>query len=196
MGLGDFLKIPNFSPLSRCGNLTTATRQSLHWQQLLEKVARPDWWSILTPHVGESGFWKPWQFCLWNPESWVLDSGFQFKDSSIQSRMQFPLRLESSTWNQESMALNSESKTVLDSLGFPYMERILVVLYRWNEPFIREIKQFQCLFIVFQFHYKSSQFFHATERSVGSHLIGEQMITIIRPPDFFLKSWLFEKKTV
>ena len=86
------------------------------------------------------------------------------------------------------MALNSESKTVLDSLGFPYMERILVVLYRRNEPFIREIKQFQCLFIVFQFHYKSSQTFHATERSVGSHLIGEQMITIIRPPDFLLKS--------
>ena len=34
------------------------------------------------------------------------------------------------------MALNSESKTLLDSLGFPYMELILVVLYRGNEPMI------------------------------------------------------------
>ena len=30
-----------------------------------------------SPHVRESGFRNPGIFCLWNPESWALESGIQ-----------------------------------------------------------------------------------------------------------------------
>ena len=33
--------------------------------------------------VRESGFWNPWNFCLWNPESWALESGIQLKESEF-----------------------------------------------------------------------------------------------------------------
>ena len=33
--------------------------------------------SHVSPHVRESGFRNPGIFCLWNPESWALESGIQ-----------------------------------------------------------------------------------------------------------------------
>ena len=33
--------------------------------------------TLLSPHVRESGFRNPGILCLWNPESWALESGIQ-----------------------------------------------------------------------------------------------------------------------
>ena len=38
---------------------------------------------MISPHVRESGFPNPGKFCLWNPESWGLESGIQLKESGI-----------------------------------------------------------------------------------------------------------------
>ena len=40
-----------------------------------------------SPHAGESEFWKPRNFCLWNPKSWALESGIQLKESGIPLRI-------------------------------------------------------------------------------------------------------------
>ena len=34
---------------------------------------------LISPHVRESGFRNPRIFCLWNPESWALESGILLK---------------------------------------------------------------------------------------------------------------------
>ena len=47
--------------------------------------------SPISPHVRKSGFCNPRKFCLWNPESWALESGVQLKESGIQA-----------DWNPES----------------------------------------------------------------------------------------------
>ena len=39
--------------------------------------------SNISPHVRESGIRNPANFCFWNPESWVLESGIQLKESGI-----------------------------------------------------------------------------------------------------------------
>ena len=75
-----------------------------------------------SPHVKESGFRNPGNFCNWNPESWALESGIQVYESRIPItiRIRNPSStekdLESSNWNPESTAWNPESKSVLDSL--------------------------------------------------------------------------------
>ena len=38
-------------------------------------------------HVRESGFWNRGNFCLWNLESWALESGIQLKESGILLRI-------------------------------------------------------------------------------------------------------------
>ena len=38
---------------------------------------------MTSPHVGESGFLNSEKFCLWNAESWALESGIQLKESGI-----------------------------------------------------------------------------------------------------------------
>ena len=38
----------------------------------------------ISPHVRESGIRNPTFFCLWNPESWALESGIQSLESGIQ----------------------------------------------------------------------------------------------------------------
>ena len=48
-----------------------------------------------TLHVRESGNGE--NFCLWNPESWALESGIQLKESRIPLNDWNPQRLESST---------------------------------------------------------------------------------------------------
>ena len=36
-----------------------------------------------SPHVRETVFRNPWNFCLWNLEPWALESGIQLKESGI-----------------------------------------------------------------------------------------------------------------
>ena len=48
-----------------------------------------------TLHVRESG--KGENFCLWNPESWALESAIQLEESGIPLNDWNPQRLESST---------------------------------------------------------------------------------------------------
>ena len=88
-------------------------------------------------HVGESVFWNPgicacrsrnpWNFCLWNPESWALKSRKQLKESGI------PLTIgiqNPSFTDKESRIqcleseIHSEESVTQDCLGFPYI--------RWN----------------------------------------------------------------
>ena len=70
--------------------------------------------------IPESG-----NFFLWNPESWVLESGIQHKESGIPLTIgirnpMFHLQmLEFSTWNPESMAWNPAQ----DCVRFPYVGR-------------------------------------------------------------------------
>ena len=69
--------------------------------------------------VRESVFRNPWNFFLWNPESWAMESGIQLKESAILLRI--GIQNPSSTdkhWNQEPEIRNPESKTVL---ACPYM---------------------------------------------------------------------------
>ena len=54
--------------------------------------------------LGESGIHENFAYRIRNPQLWNPESKFSWQ------------RLESSTWDPESMAWNAESKTVLDSL--------------------------------------------------------------------------------
>ena len=53
-------------------------------------------------HVMESVFRNPWNFCLWNPESWAMESGIHLKESGILLRIgiQNP-SFTDKDWNQE-----------------------------------------------------------------------------------------------
>ena len=58
-------------------------------------------------HVMESVFRNPWNFCLWNPESWAVESGIHLKESGILLRI--GIQNPSSTdkdWNQEPQIRN------------------------------------------------------------------------------------------
>ena len=68
---------------------------------------------MMSSHVRESGLRSPGKFCLWNPESWVLDSGIQLKESGI------PLKIgiqNSSSRDKYWNPVPEIRKTVLDSL--------------------------------------------------------------------------------
>ena len=55
--------------------------------------------------VRESGFWNPWNFCVWNLESWALESGIQLKESGILLRIGIRNPIQGSSrkdWNQVS----------------------------------------------------------------------------------------------
>ena len=47
-------------------------------------------------HVRESGFGNPWNFCVWNLESWALECGIKLNESGILLRIgiQFNVPLE------------------------------------------------------------------------------------------------------
>ena len=65
----------------------------------------------------------PGNFCLWNPESWGLESGIQLKESGILLKIGFqnPSFIDKEYVIQylqsESTVRNSEFKPVLDSLA-------------------------------------------------------------------------------
>ena len=42
-----------------------------------------------SPHAMEFGFRNAVNFCLWNPESWALESGIQLKESAITLTIAF-----------------------------------------------------------------------------------------------------------
>ena len=85
-----------------------------------------------SPHVKESGFRNPRNFCIWNPESWkflLLESGIlglgirntgvgirNPTNNSNPESNSTEIDLESSNWNPESTGWNPESKSVLDSV--------------------------------------------------------------------------------
>ena len=75
---------------------------------------RPNHFRIATwykaPWKG-TGFRYPWNLCLWNPESWALESGIQPKESRI------PLTIETQNPSFSDKDWNPpKSKAVLDSL--------------------------------------------------------------------------------
>ena len=41
----------------------------------------------ISPHIRESVFWNPGNFCLWNTESWAVEYGTQLKESAIPLRI-------------------------------------------------------------------------------------------------------------
>ena len=71
----------------------------------------------VSPHVREWGHRNPWNSCLWNSESWALES----RNSGIPLTIgiQYPSSTDKD-WNPRSVAWNPGSKTVP---GFPYMWR-------------------------------------------------------------------------
>ena len=78
----------------------------------------------ISPHVRESGFPNPGKFCLWNLESWALESGIQFKESGIPwtTGIQNPSSTHKD-WNQLPGIRNPRSR-IQDCRGFPwYMRR-------------------------------------------------------------------------
>ena len=76
-------------------------------------------------HVRESGFWNPWNFCLWNLESWVLECGVQPNESGILLRIgvQSKVPLEKTGKKCLESGIHGLESRIQDCLGFPYMRR-------------------------------------------------------------------------
>ena len=78
------------------------------------------------------GIWIPWSdnFCLWNLESWALESRTQLKESGIyqqlESRIQGPLTKKCRIRYLESGIHGMESR-IQDCLGFPQMWAIFII---------------------------------------------------------------------
>ena len=80
---------------------------------------------IQIPQIREifaCGIQTPGKFCLWNPDSWALESEILLKESGIplmigiRNLSSTDQKLESGTWNPQSTVRNRESKTVTGSL--------------------------------------------------------------------------------
>ena len=76
-------------------------------------------------HVRESGFWNWRNFCLWNLESWALESGIQLKESGILLRIgiQSKVPLEKTGIKRLESGIHGVESRNQDCLGFPYMRR-------------------------------------------------------------------------
>ena len=76
-------------------------------------------------HVRESGFWNPWNFCLCNLESWVLECGVQLNESGILLRIgvQSKVPLEKTGKKCLESGIHGLESRIQDCLGFPYMRR-------------------------------------------------------------------------
>ena len=71
-------------------------------------------WEIFACGIRNTG-----KFGTWHPESWVLESRIQHKESRIPLTIGFTDKdwnLLPGIWNLESIVWNPESKTVLDPL--------------------------------------------------------------------------------
>ena len=76
-------------------------------------------------HVRESGFWNPWNFWLWNLESWALEYGGQLNESGILLRIgiQFKVPLEKTGIKCLESGIHGLESRNQDCLGFPYMRQ-------------------------------------------------------------------------
>ena len=76
-------------------------------------------------HVRESGFWNRRNFCLWNLESWALESGIQLKESGILLRIgiQSKVPLEKTGIKCLESGIHGVESRIQDCLGFPNMRR-------------------------------------------------------------------------
>ena len=83
-------------PPSKKGTLYSTEAQNKVWQQNRKcKTWLLYIFFFIPPHVlRESGFRNQRNFCLWNPESWALESGIQLKEIGI------PLTIR--IWNKSS----------------------------------------------------------------------------------------------
>ena len=45
-----------------------------------------------SPYVRKSGFRNPWNFCLWNPEYWALESRIPLKNESRIHLLKIPFK--------------------------------------------------------------------------------------------------------
>ena len=101
-------------------------------KNLMLKVSTdlPDWCN--SPQVREFGFGHPGNFCMWNRESGTLESRMPLT-IGIRNPSFIEKDLESSNWNPESTAWNSDSKNVLEG---PYIRRC-------NDPKINMVAETQ-----------------------------------------------------
>ena len=96
----------------------------LHWcQRIID-----DNYKMLkkaSARVRESGFWNPWNFCLWNLESWVLECGVQLNESGILLKIgvQSKVPLEKTGKKCLESGIHGLESRIQDCLGFPYMRR-------------------------------------------------------------------------
>ena len=76
-------------------------------------------------HVRESGVWNPWNFCLWNLESWALECGIQLNESGILLRIgiQSKMPLEKTGIKCLESGIHGVESRIQDCLGFPNMRR-------------------------------------------------------------------------
>ena len=76
-------------------------------------------------HVRESGFWNPWNFYLWNLESWALECGIKLNESGILLRIgiQFNVPLEKTGIRCLESGIHGVESRIQDCLGFPSMKR-------------------------------------------------------------------------
>ena len=95
----------------------------LHWGQMTDDIEQNVNKSI--GHVRESGLWNPWNFCLWNPKSWALESGIQLKESGILLRIgiQSKVPLEKTGIKCLESGIHGLESRLQDCFGFPNMRR-------------------------------------------------------------------------
>ena len=111
------LKVPNNVCEARPISLFCAPNADSTDYRLAKCVSRP-----ITRISRPCGFRNPRNFCLWNPESWALESGIQLKESRILLKIRIQNSSSTDTdlnpvpGNPESSSWNPESKTVLDPL--------------------------------------------------------------------------------
>ena len=76
-------------------------------------------------HVRESGVWNPWNFRLWNLESWALECGIQLNESGILLRIgiQSKMPLEKTGIKCLESGIHGVESRIQDYLGFPNMRR-------------------------------------------------------------------------
>ena len=72
--------------LAMVGKVISQSNFSTKFDQGLDSFATPKEHSS-SPRIRDSPFPNPWNFCLWNPESWALESRIQLKESGIPLRI-------------------------------------------------------------------------------------------------------------
>ena len=79
----DFLET---GKLAKVGKVMSQINLWCKFDQGLDSFATPKEHSS-SPRIRDSPFPNPWNFCLWNPESWALESRIQLKESGIPLRI-------------------------------------------------------------------------------------------------------------